>query len=189
MPGKSKALQKAEAEALAEGRIGEPGYSQSFNARATEYCMLGATNEELAAFFRVALPTVERWMVEYPRFRRAIEDGREAADARVARAMHRRAVGMTIKKERAYLVQGKLKTLFLREELPPDVNAGFNWLANRQQGRWRSSNTGANANGGFDLVAFVAGLSAGVAKGLAQQPAPGDDAKQVEPLDVVSKDD
>lgn len=100
--------------------------------------------------------------------------------------MYRRAVGMTIKKERAVVVRGELKTLYLKEELPPDVNAGALWLSNRQRSKWRSSHAGSDAAAGFDLAGFVGALTSGIAKGLQQKPAqPGDDASQVDPLDVA----
>jgi hypothetical protein len=77
--------------------------------------MLGHTNEELAAVFNVDPSTIQRWLVEKSSFRKAVERGREAADAKVARSMYRRATGITIKKERAVIVRGELKTLFLKE--------------------------------------------------------------------------
>jgi hypothetical protein len=185
MPGKSRVDQQAQELATEEGRTLDKAYSPAFNVRATEYCLLGATNEELAAFFGVSLSSVERWMVEYPKFRRSIEDGREAADARVARALHRRAVGMTVKKERAVVVRGELKTLFLKEELPPDTNAAALWLSNRQRSKWRSTNAGGDAAAGFDLAGFVGALGAGIAKGLASKAQPGDAAQPIDPLDVA----
>lgn len=182
MPGKSRARIQAEQQALEEGRGLEGAYSKALNIRATEYCMLGATNDELAAFFGVSLSTIERWQVEHPTFRAAILEGREAADGRVARALYRRATGMTVKKERAVVVRGVLKRLNLREELPPDTNAATIWLSNRQRAKWRSSNAGSAADAGFDLGAFVGAIAAGIGKGLqAQQP----EAKAVEPQDVV----
>lgn len=189
MPGKSKARLQAEDIALEEGRDLEGSYFPGFNVRAHEYCLLGATNEELAAFFGVIPSTIDRWMVEHPKFKRSIEDGREAADGRVARALHRRAVGMTIKKERAVVVRGELKTLFLKEELPPDTNAAMGWLSNRQRSKWRSANAGADAAAGFDLAGFVGALSSGIAKGLSQKAPPGDDAKLIDPPDVVLDDE
>lgn len=185
MPGKSKARQRAEENAAAEGRDLEGAYFPGFNTRAHEYCLLGATNDELAAFFNVSTPTIERWQVEHPKFRRAIIDGREAADGRVARALYRRATGMTVKKERAVVVRGELKTLMLKEELPPDTTAATMWLSNRQKGKWRSANAGADAQAGFDLAGFVGALSSGIARGIAQQAGPGAAAKPIDPLDVV----
>lgn len=189
MPGKSRARIQAEEIASAEGRDPRPlnkgAYSTAFNIRAYEYCLLGATNDQLATFLRVDPSTIQRWLVERASFRRAVERGREVADAKVARAMYTRATGMTVKKERAFVVRGELKRLFLKEELPPDVNAGALWLSNRQQGKWRSSNAGADATGGFDLAAFVGALGAGIAKGLQQQAGPGSGAEPIEPQDIV----
>jgi hypothetical protein len=186
MSGKSQARRKAEEEAQEQGRDLQSSYSQSFNVRAYEYCLLGASNEELAGFFNVGLSSIQQWLVDRPTFRKAVAKGREAADAKVARSLYGRATGVTIKKERAVVVRGELKTLILKEELPADVNAAALWLSNRQRSKWRAANSGADPAAGFDLAGFVGALGAGIAKGLqSQAQQPGDAAEPIEPLDVV----
>ncbi len=182
MPGKSRAAQQADEIAREEGRTLQSAYSMSFNVRAFEYCLLGATNEELAAFFNVNPDTIQQWLIEKPSFRKQVNRGREAADARVARALYSRAVGVTVKKERAFLVRGEVKTLKLKEELPPDVNAAALWLSNRQRSKWRAANSGADPAAGFDLAAFVGALGQATAKAL---QGPEAQAKAIDPLDVV----
>jgi hypothetical protein len=44
----------------------------------------GAINEDLADLFKVALSTIGNWLVRYPDFRKAVQEGRDVADADVA---------------------------------------------------------------------------------------------------------
>lgn len=189
MPGKSKARQQAEEIAAAEGRApripSAPAYSTAFNVRAFEYCLLGATNDELAAFFGVNPDTISQWLIEKPSFRKAVYRGREAADAKVARSLYRRALGAKVKATKIFNHKGKALTVDYIEEYPPDTNAAALWLSNRQRGKWRASNAGADAQSGFDLAGFVGALSSGIARGIAQQAGPGAAAKPIDPLDVV----
>ena len=60
---------------------------------AHNYCLLGATNPELAGFFDVAPRTIDNWIASHPAFAEAVREGRVVADARVARCLYERAVG------------------------------------------------------------------------------------------------
>lgn len=184
MPGKSKAKLQAEQSAAEQGRNLEQAYSLAFNARATEYCMLGATNDELAGFFNVDVSTIQQWLVDKPLFRKAVNRGREEADAKVARSLYRRATGAKVKASKVFNHKGKPLVVDYIEEYPPDTNAAALWLSNRQRSKWRAANAGSDDKNGFDLASFVGALSTGIAKGIAQQSGPSDAAKAVDPLDV-----
>src|SRR5262249_52183734 len=132
MPGKSRAQQKAEDAAAKEGRLIRNAYHPAFDRRATDYCMLGATNEDLAGFFGVSLSAIEKWLVERPSFARAVRKGRIEADARVAKAMHAAATGYKVREEKLLVVNGKVEKHSVTKRYPPNVNAGALWLTNRQ---------------------------------------------------------
>ncbi len=144
MPGKSRAQQKAEALAMREGRASKSAYHPGFDRRATDYCMLGATNEELAQLFGVSVSANQKWLVARPSFARAVRKGREEADARVARSMFRAATGLKLKEVRTRLGEnGQVleKTETIKEQAP-NVNAGTLWLTNRRSDRWRDRQGG-----------------------------------------------
>jgi hypothetical protein len=186
MPGKSKAAQQAEQSAAEEGRNLRSTYSPAFNARATELCMLGHTNEELALCFNVNPDTIQQWLIEKPSFRKAVDRGREAADAKVAHSLYRRATGAKVKASKIFNHKGKALVVDYIEHYPPDTNAAALWLSNRQRSKWRAANAGGDPAAGFDLAGFVGALGAGIAKGLKDQAAqPGDTAAPIDPLDVV----
>src|SRR5215218_5836476 len=86
-------------------------YRREFCEVAHNYCLLGATNAELAAFFDVAPRTIDNWIASQPAFAEAVRAGRVVADARVARCLYDRAVGYDRTVERTVLHQGKERTL------------------------------------------------------------------------------
>ena len=53
---------------------------------------MGATVDDLAGFLDVDRATIHRWMLVHPEFCDAMRIGREAADARVERALYEKAV-------------------------------------------------------------------------------------------------
>jgi hypothetical protein len=101
--------------------------------------MLGATNEDLAKFFKVAVSTVSKWLDEIAEFSDAIKEGREAADAQVARRLYERATGY---EHKAVKIVADAKTgaehiVPYTEHYPPDTTAAIFWLKNRRPDLWR----------------------------------------------------
>ena len=70
-----------------------PQYKPEFAKQVMNYCLLGATNKELGRVFGVDERTINRWLVTKPEFCQAVKDGRELADANVARALYLKATG------------------------------------------------------------------------------------------------
>jgi hypothetical protein len=74
--------------------LGRPTvYKPEYCELAHNYCLLGATAEELAGFFGVTRGTINNWIATIPEFAAALREGRDLADARVARGLFARAVG------------------------------------------------------------------------------------------------
>ena len=113
--------------------------------QAHNYCLLGATNDELAGFFRVAPSTIDRWIAERADFGDAVKRGRIVADFRVARGLYDRAVGYDHKVERSVVIGGELKPVTTTVHYPPNVQACIFWLRNRRRRTW--SDPGREAAG------------------------------------------
>jgi len=77
-----------------------------------KYCLLGATDEELAAFLEINVSNLYEWKNKYPKFREAIKNGKELADMRVSDSLYQRA-------------------------LNGDTTAQIFWLKNRRKEHWR----------------------------------------------------
>ena len=76
---------------------------------AHNYCLLGATNDQLAEFFGVSPSTIDNWIAGRRDFEAAVKSGRVVADAKVARGLYVRAVGYDRKVEREVILGGELK--------------------------------------------------------------------------------
>jgi len=127
-------------------------YKPDYCTQAHNYCLLGATNEDLAAFFEVTRRTIDNWIAAHPDFATAVRSGRVVADMRVARGLYERAVGFEQKVERTVLHQGKEWVLKNVVNHPPDTRACIFWLRNRRRESW-SDRAPAPADDFDDVVA------------------------------------
>lgn len=117
--------------------IGRPAlFDPAFCEQAQNYCLLGATNDDLADFFGVSPRTIDRWIAGHADFADAVHSGRLVADARVARGLYDRAVGYDRTVERPVLVCGELKPLTVTVHYPPSVPACIFWLRCRRRRSW-----------------------------------------------------
>ena len=109
------------------------GYEPRFAEIALGYTILGATNANLAELFGVSLERVTDWLVQFPDFRAAVDEGRVQADLRVARSFYRRAVGYTATTRRVETATGpdgqtRTCTTEVETHVPADTNAAWRWL-------------------------------------------------------------
>lgn len=133
-----------------EAKMGRPPlYKSEFALQAFNYCLLGATDADLAIFFEVQESTVNNWKNKYPDFLESIKKGKDLADAEIARRLFDRAKGVTINVQQAFKVktityneEGKrcevesIEVVNLQQEQAPDTTAGIFWLKNRSR-NWR----------------------------------------------------
>jgi hypothetical protein len=140
--GTGEALDKASPDKLARPsaarKAGRPtAFHPRFVGEAAKLCALGATDMELADFFKISVSTLNQWKINYPEFSESIKSGKEPADDRVERSLFNRAVGFVYETEKIFLVDGKVLRVPIREHVPPDTAAAFIWLKNRRKEIWR----------------------------------------------------
>ena len=104
---------------------------------ARKFCILGATNEQLAEFFDVGLSTIGHWLAHNPDFRKAVTDGRLVADADVAESLHGRAVGYDRKVEKIVATAEGPEVMSYTRHYEADTAACIFWLRNRRRDQWR----------------------------------------------------
>lgn len=143
-------------------------YQASFADQAYKYCLLGATNEKLAELFGVTTRTIDNWIAEIPQFFRAIQKGRDIANAEVAKALYRRALGYSHPSVKIFVHQGEPITVKYIEHYPPDTAAAFIWLKNRMPELWRDKPPSSESDDRLDEVVDLS--RNGPAKPLAQSP-------------------
>jgi hypothetical protein len=121
-----------------KGQGGRPTkYDPSMNEIVTNYCLMGATDRDLAAFLDVDERTINRWKEEHPEFCQSIKEGKEVADARVALSLYNRAMGVTVTEQKVVTVDGQPETIDIKKEYPPDATSMIFWMKNRQPEKWR----------------------------------------------------
>ena len=114
-----------------------PNYKPDFCPIAYKFCLLGATNEDLADLFEVCLATIGNWLAKYPEFRKAVQDGRDVADADIAHSLHQQAKGFTHPDVKILAIEGEATEVPYNRYFPPDTQAAIFWLRNRRRKQWR----------------------------------------------------
>jgi hypothetical protein len=130
-------------------------YKPEYCRLATNLCLLGATDKELAASFDVCEDTINEWKNVHPEFSDSIKEGREPADAEVAASLYKRATGFT-GPDGVYHA--------------PDTGAALAWLANRTRKRenvWKTRHDHQQVEGSLSLADLAARV------GGADEPADG----------------
>ena len=143
--------------------LGRPtAYKAEYCGLAHNYCLLGATAEELAGFFGVTRGTINNWIASIPEFAAALREGRALADARAARCLFARAVGYSHKVDLTVLHRGEERTISNLVKYPPDTQACIFWLRNRQRQFWsEKAATEPERTSDFIAVLDAAGESVG----------------------------
>jgi hypothetical protein len=111
-------------------------YKEAFNDQVFEMALLGLSDSQMANIIGITEQTLNNWKTEHPMFFESLTQGKENADGKVAKAMYKRALGLTIIEE-ALTKDGQI--VQLKKELPPDTPAAKHWLANRQRKLWANN--------------------------------------------------
>ncbi|SET41116.1 hypothetical protein SAMN05216326_12552 [Nitrosomonas marina] len=140
----TKALIKSGETGAKANKGGRPTkYRDEYAEQAYKLCLLGYTDKELADFFGVAESTINEWKVDHREFSESISNGKVRADAVAAERLFVRVCGYRYtetKTKVGFTEDGdefSIERTVTEKEVPPDVNAAFLWLKNRQASRWR----------------------------------------------------
>ena len=113
-------------------------YRPEFVDLAYKFCLLGATNDDLARSLDVSATSIDEWIASKPDFACAIKKGKDEADAKVASRLFARAIGYEQKAVKiASTPDGREHITEYIERFPPDTTACIFWLKNRQPAKWR----------------------------------------------------
>ena len=121
---------------MAGGR--DTKYKDDYVQLAFNYCLMGATDADLATFFDVSESTINNWKVEHSEFLESIKRGKHEADARIASSLYNRAKGYVHKETKIATHEGKITDMLeIEKHYAPDTTAAIFWLKNRQPKLWR----------------------------------------------------
>lgn len=133
-------------------------FKEEFADQARKFCLLGATDAQLAEFFGVCEATINNWKLEHPEFLESIKRGKLQADADVADRLYQRAMGFEHDDVHVSNHQGMITLTPIRKIHAPDTTAAIFWLKNRQSKNWRDKQEVEHSGNLFDsLLAAVDG--------------------------------
>lgn len=112
-------------------------YKDEYNDLAYKFCLLGATDEQMAGFFNVSKRTINAWKKKYPKFLHSIKEGKTKADSEIAEALFHRAKGYNHPEVHVSNYNGEITLTPLTKHYPPDTAACMIWLKNRAG--WKDS--------------------------------------------------
>ena len=115
---------------------------------------MGATDRDLADFFKISINTIDLWKVKKPAFMKAIQEGKADSNQRVEKAFYQRAIGYEhpdtvvltnrIKIEhkddegKTIRVEERTEPLLVptMKHYPPDGYSCLKWLTIRDKQNW-----------------------------------------------------
>jgi len=112
-------------------------YKKEYAELAYNYCLLGATDEQLAEFLGTGETTINKWKKDYKEFREALKKGKVEADAKVARSLYNRALGYSFTEEKTTSSEEGTFKIETVKHYPADPTSMIFWLKNRQPILWR----------------------------------------------------
>jgi hypothetical protein len=132
----AKAVKKKET--VKETGKGRPTkYRPQYADLAFNYCLLKASDNDLARFFDTSKRVIFNWKKKHPEFLDALRRGKEQADSRVAKSLFDRAVGYQHEDVDVHVYKDKIVKVKRVKHYPPDTAAAIFWLKNRQRDFWR----------------------------------------------------
>ena len=121
-------------------QLGRPSrYCTDLDELVYNYCLLGATNEQLALYFQVSITTLENWINRHRSFFGALKAGKQEADAIIAQSLFHRAKGYSHPEDKIFYdaKSGETAIVPTIKHYPPDTTACIFWLKNRRKDEWR----------------------------------------------------
>jgi hypothetical protein len=112
-------------------------YKAEYNEQVYKFCLLGATDAEIADIFGVDERTINDWKIKYPEFSQSLRAGKVEADANVGKSLYQIATGYEHPEDVIMQYQGKPVIVPTTRHYPPDYKAASLWLRNRRPDRWR----------------------------------------------------
>ena len=112
-------------------------FRAEFVEQAEKLCRLGATDVEVANFFKINVVTLYRWQSQYDDLCKALKVGKDVADDRVEMSLFHRACGYQHLDVDIRGVGGKIVKTEIIKHYPPDGTACIFWLKNRRPAEWR----------------------------------------------------
>lgn len=121
-----------------KNEVGRPTkYKPEYAELAYKFCLLGADDNRLADLLEVDVATIYRWKLAHDDFCESLKEGKDKADAEIAKALYHRAKGYSHPEVEVKVIDSQVVMVDLIKHYPPDTGAAMAWLKNRQPKYWR----------------------------------------------------
>lgn len=105
---------------------------------AEQYARDGLINEEIATKLGISTTTFYNWQKKYVEFSEALKKGKQVVDAKVEKALLKRALGYDYEEIKVTVNEsGQKKVEKTKKQVKPDTTAQIFWLKNRLPDKWR----------------------------------------------------
>lgn len=101
----------------------------------------GIPLDEIATkYIGIGSTTMWRWTKESDDLATALAVSQDVTNAKVEKALLKRALGYDVVEEQSELVEGEMRVVRrTQKHVPPDVKACLSWLYSRRSDRWRAA--------------------------------------------------
>jgi len=114
-------------------------YREAYNRIAYDTCLMGADDSIVAEVLNISEATLYDWKIKYPKFLESIRKGKIYADAKVASALYKSALGGEwVEEEKIVQNESGHEIVTVRKQVPANVTAQKFWLTNRQKDKWKN---------------------------------------------------
>jgi len=105
---------------------------------AEQYARDGLTNDEIAQKLGISTSTLYNWQKKYVEFLEALKKGKQVVDAKVEKALLKRALGYDYEEIKVTVNEsGQKRVEKTKKQVKPDTTAQIFWLKNRLPDKWR----------------------------------------------------
>lgn len=105
---------------------------------AEQYARDGLINKEIADKLGISTSTLYNWQKKYVEFSEALKKGKQVVDAKVEKALLKRALGYDYEEIKVTVNEsGQKKVEKTKKQVRPDTTAQIFWLKNRLPDKWR----------------------------------------------------
>jgi hypothetical protein len=118
--------------------------AKEFPRRAFDLARQGMIDEDIAAALGIGVTSLYKYANQYPKFAKALKDGRRPVDFEVENALLKRAKGFTFTETTEEPTVDPetsevrmVVTKRVRKHIAPDTTAAIFWLKNRRPKLWR----------------------------------------------------
>jgi len=121
-----------------------------------ELALLGLTDEQMCKVLGITTTALYTWKENSMELFNALQEGKTIADAKVAAALYKRAVGYDVEEEHVSIYKGEPIITVITKHIAPDPWSAVKWLGTRQKSLWSETQRLDITNTNINIMKFDA---------------------------------